>query len=132
MTQLRSYTLVLDGVSWSGGVLVKKGDPILTGLPFVGADLTCHGRWFGSPPIVHSYQWRRNGVTISGATSRTFTLTSTDLGTTLDCVVSVTHSSGSDQATSEQSDVIIEPIEEALTFEGEVMSFDGAILTYGA
>lgn len=43
-----------------------------------------------------TYQWRRDGAPISGATSATYTLDPLDEGTTVDCVVTASNNIGSD------------------------------------
>lgn len=65
------------------GVFVKKPTPTVSGTPKVGSKLTATaGAWWPAPTKV-SYQWYRNGAKISGATSRTRTLTSADRGRSL-------------------------------------------------
>ena len=50
----------------------------------------------GLGPI--SYQWRRGGTDITGATSNTYTLTQADVGTTITVVASYTDSQGTDES----------------------------------
>ncbi len=45
-----------------------------------------------------SYQWQRDGVDISGATSGTYTLTQADVGTTITVVASYTDGQGSNES----------------------------------
>ena len=53
-----------------------------------------------------TYQWRRNGANISGATAATYTTVAADVGTgTLACVVTATTSAGSDSMVSAASSV---------------------------
>lgn len=62
--------------------IVTQGTPIITGTAQVGNVLTASaGTWESG--LNFAYQWRRNGVAISGATSLTYNLVATDLGTTI-------------------------------------------------
>lgn len=53
----------------------------ISGTPTVGSVLTAGARTPSAATV--SYQWRSNGVAISGATGSTYTLTSAELGTTI-------------------------------------------------
>jgi hypothetical protein len=46
-------------------------------------------------PASYSYQWTRNGSSISGANSNLYYLTTSDLGTTVTCLVTATNNRGS-------------------------------------
>lgn len=61
----------------------------------VGADFTANYVGdLGVPAATVSYQWRRNGVNIAGATSRTFDSVNVVAPATLSCVVTLTNSQG--------------------------------------
>ena len=63
--------------------------PTITGTPGVGKTLTANpGTW--SPAAALAYQWKRNGVAISGATGGTYLLVSASTGTTLTVTVTGT------------------------------------------
>lgn len=65
--------------------------PVLTsGTPRVGRKLTLSGVTWSDPATVPSYQWRRSGVAISGATSASYTPVYADLGKVLSVVVTGT------------------------------------------
>jgi hypothetical protein len=67
--------------------------PVASGTPEVDQVLTTtDGTWQGKPTIAITYQWRRNTVNISGATSNTYTLVSADLNALVDCQVTATNS----------------------------------------
>jgi hypothetical protein len=61
---------------------------------------TTNGTWTGSPAPTFTYQWRRNGATVSGATASTYTIPDTDSSTIWDCVVTATNTLGSASATA--------------------------------
>lgn len=74
--------------------------PVISGTPNVGQTLsTTDGTWAGSPTS-YTYQWKRNGVAIGGATSNTYTLVQADSGATITVTVTATNAAGSTAATS--------------------------------
>ncbi|MCA9367859.1 hypothetical protein KC887_06400, partial [Candidatus Kaiserbacteria bacterium] len=76
-------------------------DPEITGNTWVGELLTVsNGTATGYPSAVITYQWKRDTVSISGATSNTYTLQVADDTTDITCTVTRTNSEGSDSATS--------------------------------
>ncbi len=75
--------------------------PVVTGGPLVGQSLaTSDGNWTGFPVPVYSYQWRRSGVDIAGATNNAYTLVTADDGEAIDCVVTASNSEGNADADS--------------------------------
>jgi hypothetical protein len=65
-----------------------------------GQTLTCStGTWTGTAPTF-TYQWRRGGTNISGATSSSYTVQAADDGAAIDCRVTATNSGGSATATA--------------------------------
>jgi hypothetical protein len=81
--------------------------PTISGTAREGQTLTASpGSWSGTTPISYSYQWMRCSSTVSdctaitGAKSKTYTLTSNDVGKRLIVVVRATNSSGSNTAQS--------------------------------
>jgi hypothetical protein len=76
-------------------------NPVASGTAQVGQTLsTTDGTWQGIATITFAYQWRRDAVNISGATSSTYTLVAADYTTDVDCVVTATNSLGSASADS--------------------------------
>jgi hypothetical protein len=74
--------------------------PAITGTPTTGQAVTCsQGTWTGSP-TGYAYQWKRNGSSISGATSSVYTLQVADEGTAVNCTVTATNAGGSTPADS--------------------------------
>jgi hypothetical protein len=77
--------------------------PAVTGTAVVGSLLSCTtGTWTGSPTITYTYQWKRNGVNIGGATASTYTLVQADAGNTanIKCTVTATNGAGAVPADS--------------------------------
>jgi len=77
--------------------------PVISGTQTVGQTLsTTDGTWSGTPTITFTYQWKRNGSNIVGATSSTYLLVTADngAGTTIQCVVTGTNSIGNSSANS--------------------------------
>jgi len=60
----------------------------ITGTPTVGFTLTAGARTPSAATV--TFQWRSNGVAITGATASTYTLTSTELGTTITVTATAT------------------------------------------
>lgn len=70
---------------------VNSVAPAITGTQTQGQTLTCsNGTWSKSPS--YTYQWKRSGVAIDGATAATRVLAAGDVGATLTCVVKATNS----------------------------------------
>jgi subtilase family serine protease len=90
---------------------VNTSPPTIAGTTTQGQTLTANpGSWAGSPSPTYTYQWQQCSsgtcTDIAGATAQTYTLTSGDVGKTIDVVVTGTNSSGSSAATSAQSAAI--------------------------
>ena len=85
------------GVAPSNTVLPTISDTT----PTVGDVLTATtGTWTGSATITYSYQWRRAGGNIGGATNNTYTVLAADYGLQLSVVVTATNGAGSTSAGS--------------------------------
>lgn len=72
--------------------------------------VTSHGTWLYQNGSAATYQWRRNGSNIGGATAQTYQLTTSDLDAMIDCVVGVTGYNGTSAtaATSQRGPVRIQ------------------------
>lgn len=76
--------------------------PTISGTPNVGNTLTCNrGSWFGTPDPTYAYQWRRDGVNISGATNQNYTVQSADAGKQLTCRIVATNIYGTSDVTTD-------------------------------
>ena len=82
--------------------------PVTTVAPVVSAFTdwttaltTTNGTWIGDATIVYTYQWKRNGVSIGGETSNTYTLDSNnDSQKNITCEITATNGCGSTSVTS--------------------------------
>jgi hypothetical protein len=102
---------IYNGSSW---VINYPENPIFTSTPsiyYVSTAQPVPGNGLGVTtgsvnsdpayiPSSYSYQWTRNGSPISGATSNTYYLTTSDLGTTVTCIVTATNNRGSTPSTA--------------------------------
>lgn len=87
--------------------------PAISGTARVGETVTAaNGSWSGSPPISYAYQWQtcdsggNNCQNISGQTAQTYTIQSSDAGSTLRVSVKATNAGGSATALSGSSAVV--------------------------
>jgi hypothetical protein len=69
--------------------------PAISGTRLAGETLTTtDGSWSGTPTIVYTYQWKRNGSNIGLATANTYTLIAGDVDTTITSEVTATNAFG--------------------------------------
>ena len=74
-------------------------NPSVTGTAKVGYTLTCaRGTWTNATS--YAYQWKRNGVAISGAVASTYALAGGEYGKSISCQVTATGGGGSTSLTS--------------------------------
>ncbi len=99
-----------DGV-WGTAELVSGSGPENITLPFVVGDVgegdtvsVSNGGWLDVDTF--TYQWKADAVTISGATSKTYTVQVADHGKVLTCVVTGHNNVGTAVATSIASDPV--------------------------
>jgi hypothetical protein len=75
--------------------------PVISGSSDIGSVLTTtDGTWTGTAPIIYTYQWKRNGLSIIGETNSTYTLVVADYLKDITCEVTATNVAGSSSATS--------------------------------
>jgi hypothetical protein len=85
---------------------VNSVSPVISGTAAEGQTLTVsNGTWSGSP--TYTYQWRRAGTAISGATTSAYLLISSDVGTVITCTVTATNAGGSNAATTAGTSVVV-------------------------
>lgn len=62
--------------------------PVVSGTATQGQTLSCTtGTWTGYADLSYTYQWKRSGANIGGATSSTYLLVLADVGSTISCEV---------------------------------------------
>jgi hypothetical protein len=105
--------LVWSGVALAGSPPVNTVPPTISGTAQGGSVLTAgHGTWTGSPAPSFTYQWQDCNTSggscsnITGATSSSYTLKSSDVGDTIVVVVTGTNSSGHAAASSSATGVV--------------------------
>jgi hypothetical protein len=103
----------LAGTGAAASGPANTAPPTIAGAPREGETLTADpGTWTGTQPIKYAYEWQRCSATggscaaISGATAKTYALTTADAGGTLRLNVTATDSTGSTQAASVPSAVV--------------------------
>lgn len=91
----------------SNSILVYAALPVNTAIPVITQSdmlLTCTaGTWTSATSF--TYQWKRNNTIISGATTATYTIQSSDFGTLLKCEVTATNNNGA--TTVDSNDISI-------------------------
>ena len=95
----RVYTFNSSGSITTGPVNTVA--PVISGSIAVGSVLTSTlGTWTGSGTITYGYQWARNAINISGATSSTYTTVTADGDKTITCNVTATDDAGASTVAS--------------------------------
>ena len=109
-TATSSYTWVVTGATGAPG---NTSPPTISGQPVQGQTLTAApGTWTGSPAPTFTYQWEdcdtggASCSSISNATSSTYSVAGTDVGSTIRVVVKATNSAGSSSAPSSPTAVV--------------------------
>ena len=98
----REYTTVVTAAP------VNTVLPSITGTAEVGQTLTVvPGTWTGYPTPTKTYQWKRNGTPIGGATGTTYVCVAADGGQALTVTETATNSVGSASATSASVSVVL-------------------------
>jgi hypothetical protein len=99
--------LVVETADPTATAPANTSEPAISGVAQAGKVLSADpGQWSGSQPITYAYQWRRcdgagaNCVAIAGATSGTYAVISSDVGSTIRVDVTASNSAGSASASS--------------------------------
>ena len=97
---------------------VVPGSISITGTAQVGQTLTADTTSLGGGSGTISYQWKRGGTAISGATSSTYTLVAADVGYTI--TVTVTRPGYSGITSSQTATVTLPPLTGSVSITGTV------------
>jgi ribosomal protein L11 len=91
--------------------------PKITGAAKVGQVLTASaGAWSPTPTV--SYQWKRDGVAVTGATGKTFTLKTADLGKKITVTVTYKRSGYFTRAVTSAATATVTAVATTMTREG--------------
>lgn len=84
--------------------------PVVTGVADVSEVLTLSsdGTWTNTP-LSYAYQWRQNGIAITGETASTYIVLLADQGYDITCAVTATNASGSATASSNTKSIPAAP-----------------------
>jgi len=136
--------LALVGVGSASAATTRPQNtslPTISGTARQGATLTADpGTWSGTEPMTFSFQWRRcdsngtNCANIIGATSKTYVLTSADVGNALRVRILATNTAGSSAAVSAPTAVVSAkpPKSISLATSQSIVVFGGSTQLTGA
>lgn len=111
-----SATSSASGIVAAAGIAPQNtARPSLTGTPKEGQTLTvCCGSWSGTQPITLSFRWVRCGTNgaapcdaIAGATQQAYTLTTVDIGRTVQVFVTAANAYGSIETGTAPSSTVL-------------------------
>jgi subtilisin family serine protease len=90
--------------------------PTITGTSETGRTLSANaGAWDGSTPVAYGYQWRRcdaaglSCADVAGATTSSYVVSSSDVGSTIRVAVTGSNAYGSSSAVSLPTSVVVDP-----------------------
>jgi hypothetical protein len=88
--------------------------PTISGAPQQGLGLTASSGSWSNSPTSYGYQWQDCSSStscsdVTGATASSYTLQASDVGQTVDVVVTATNAGGSASATAAQTETVLEP-----------------------
>lgn len=83
--------------------------PTITGTAEQGQTLTAGNGTWTNTPTSYAYQWKADGVNISGATSGTYLLTASEVGKVITVTVTASNAGGSASATSNATAAVTAP-----------------------
>lgn len=135
-----ALVLAPGGAAARNATPANTAPPTISGTPQVGQTLTAQpGTWSGTTPITYSYQWQScngNGGAcndIAGATSSSYTVTSSDATNTLRVHVTAKNADGSASATSVPTAVIRTSVSQiSLQTSRKLVLFGDKVMLTGA
>jgi hypothetical protein len=86
---------------------VNTAIPTVSGTAQEGQTLTANAGTWSNSPTSYTYQWKRDGVAISGSINSTRILTTADIGAAMTVTVTATNEGGSASATSTGTSAVI-------------------------
>jgi thermitase len=102
------------GSGTTGSAPASSNPPVITGTPQDGLTLSgSPGTWSGGPPLTYAYQWERcdssggSCAAITGASSSSYLLASSDVGTTIRLAVIASNPYGSSTAASAPTAIVV-------------------------
>lgn len=105
MTATVTWRVTGPTISTPAAAPTNTALPAISGLPKEGVTLTAwEGIWTASPTF--TYQWKKGGSNISGATSKTYTPVTGDVAAAISVAVTATNAAGTASATSQPTAVV--------------------------
>lgn len=105
--QTDSTGIQISRILVADAIPVNTVAPVVSGTRVAGYTLSCtQGTWSGVPTS-YAYQWLRDGVAISGATSSTYLLDVADVGKSVACAVTASNANGAGVAANSNSLLIV-------------------------
>ncbi len=134
-TSTQTATVTADPPADPPAAPTNTALPQITGTAQQGDTLTTsNGSWSGDPTS-YTYQWQdcssSSCSNITGATTSSYTLQSTDVGDTIDVIVTATNTGGSTSATSTQTATVTATSSSSSSFQSVVfwLAWDGGTLS---
>jgi hypothetical protein len=104
------HDVVVGSAASSSGVAPSNTSrPVVSGSAQQGSTLSANsGAWSGDAPMTYAYQWQQDGTSnIAGATGSTYVVQGSDVGHTLDVVVTASNGAGSQKAASAATGAVV-------------------------
>jgi hypothetical protein len=108
-TNAYGFVAVVSNALTVPGIPTNSVLPAITGSATVGGTLSASTGTWSNSPTGYTYQWKRAGTAISGATSSTYVCVSADAGTSLTVSVVATNTSGSSSAATSAGTTVALP-----------------------